>query len=334
MIKTYQMMDSKQPQRKYNIVILDGHCANPGDLSWEELKEFGQLKIYERTSQEQVVERSIDADILLVNKTKITATELQQLTQLKYIGVLATGFNHIDIEAAHKQNVVVSNIPSYSTYSVAQMVFASIFAISNRVEHYAQQTREGKWTQNPDFCYWDTPLIEVAGKTLGIVGLGHIGTKVAHIAREFGMEVYAFTSKNAVDLPEGIQKTTLDGLLSVSDILTLHCPLTPETRELINAESLKKMKQGAILINTGRGPLVNEADVAAALQSGKLAAYGADVMCQEPPAAENPLLQQPNAFITPHIAWATQEARKRLVNIAINNVRAFVQGEPINVVNK
>ena len=169
---------------------------------------------------------------------------------------------------------------------------------------------------------------------MGIVGLGHIGTKVAHIAREFGMEVYAFTSKNAVDLPEGIQKTTLDGLFSVSDILTLHCPLTPETRELINAESLNKMKRGAILINTGRGPLVNEADVAAALQSGKLAAYGADVMCQEPPAADNPLLQQPNAFITPHIAWATQEARKRLVNIAINNVRAFVQGEPINVVNK
>lgn len=327
-------MDSKQQQRRYNIVILDGHCANPGDLSWEELKEFGQLKVYERTSQEQVVERSIDADILLVNKTKISANELQQLLQLKYIGVLATGFNHIDIEAAHKQNVVVSNIPSYSTYSVAQMVFASIFAISNRVEHYAQQTREGKWTQNPDFCYWDTPLIEVAGKTLGIVGLGHIGTKVAHIAREFGMEVYAFTSKNAVDLPEGIQKTTLDGLFSVSDILTLHCPLTPQTRELINAESLKKMKQGAILINTGRGPLVNEADVAAALQSGKLAAYGADVMCQEPPAADNPLLQQPNAFITPHIAWATQEARKRLVSIAINNVRAFVQGEPINVVNK
>ena len=328
------MMDSKQQQRRYNIVILDGHCANPGDLSWEELKEFGQLKVYERTSQEQVVERSIDADILLVNKTKITANELQQLPQLKYIGVLATGFNHIDIEAAHKQNVVVSNIPSYSTYSVAQMVFASIFAISNRVEHYAQQTREGKWTQNPDFCYWDTPLIEVAGKTLGIVGLGHIGNKVAHIAREFGLEVYAFTSKNAVDLPEGIQKTTLDGLFSVSDILTLHCPLTPETRELINAESLKKMKQGAILINTGRGSLVNEADVAAALQSGKLAAYGADVMCQEPPAADNPLLQQPNAFLTPHIAWATQEARKRLVNIAINNVRAFVQGEPINVVNK
>lgn len=327
-------MDSKQQQRRYNIVILDGHCANPGDLSWEELKEFGQLKVYERTSQEQVVERSIDADILLVNKTKISANELQQLLQLKYIGVLATGFNHIDIEAAHKQNVVVSNIPSYSTYSVAQMVFASIFAISNRVEHYAQQTREGRWTQNPDFCYWDTPLIEVAGKTLGIVGLGHIGTKVAHIAREFGMEVYAFTSKNAVDLPEGIQKTTLGGLLSVSDILTLHCPLTPETRELINAESLNKMKRGAILINTGRGPLVNEADVAAALQSGKLAAYGADVMCQEPPAADNPLLQQPNAFITPHIAWATQEARKRLVNIAINNVRAFVQGEPINVVNK
>ena len=228
---------------------------------------------------------------------------------------------------------MVANIPSYSTYSVAQMVFANIFTITNRVEHYAQQTREGKWSKHLDFCYWDTPLIELAGKTLGIVGLGNIGMKVARIAREFGMEVYAYTSKNSVDLPEGIQKTTIDGLLSVSDILTLHCPLNEKTRQLINAERLKKMKHGSILINTGRGPLVNEEDVAAALQSGQLAAYGADVMCQEPPAADNPLLKQSNAYITPHIAWATFEARERLVNIAIDNVKAFINGNPTNVVN-
>ena len=326
-------MDSKQQQRKYNIVILDGHCANPGDLSWEELKEFGQLKIYDRTSQEQVVERSIDADILLVNKTKITANELQQLPQLKYIGVLATGFNHIDVKAAQEHGVTVCNIPSYSTYSVAQMVFASIFTITNRVEHYAQQTREGQWSKRSDFCYWDTPLLELAGKTMGIVGLGNIGMKVARIAREFGMEVYAYTSKNSVDLPSGIQKTTLDGLFSVSDILSLHCPLSERTRELIKADNLRKMKHGAILINTGRGPLVNEADVAAALESGQLAAYGADVMCSEPPAADNPLLKQPNAFITPHIAWATVEARSRLMNIALNNVKCFLEGAAQNVVN-
>ena len=306
-----------------NIVILDGHCANPGDLSWKALQEYGKLTAYDRTSVEQVVERAKDANIMLVNKTPIRAQTLKQLPKLKYIGVLATGFNHIDIEAAHMQGIVVANIPSYSTYSVAQMVFANIFTITNRVEHYAQQTREGKWSKHLDFCYWDTPLIELAGKTLGIVGLGNIGMKVARIAREFGMEVYAYTSKNSVDLPEGIQKTTIDGLLSVSDILTLHCPLNEKTRQLINAERLKKMKHGSILINTGRGPLVNEEDVAAALQSGQLAAYGADVMCQEPPAADNPLLKQSNAYITPHIAWATFEARERLVNIAIDNVKAL-----------
>lgn len=319
---------------KLNIVILDGYCVNPGDLSWQPLHEVGNLTVYERTTAQQVVQRASNADMILVNKVPIKQEIIKQLPQLKYIGVLATGFNHIDIQAARKQGIVVCNIPAYSTYSVAQMVFASIFTITNRVEHYAQQTREGKWCRHTDFCYWDTPLIELSGKTLGIIGLGNIGMKVARIAREFGMEVYAYTSKNAVDLPDGIQKTTLEGLLAVSDILTLHCPLNAQTRQLINAERIEKMKNGAILINTGRGPLVNEQDVAAALQSGKLAAYGADVLGNEPPTVDNPLIKQPNAFITPHIAWATREARERLVAIAIKNVTTFINGHAQNVVNQ
>ncbi len=326
-------METNEKKPTVNIVVLDGHCVNPGDLSWDGFKELGSLTVYERTKAEEVVERAKDAQIVLVNKVSMKADIIAQLPQLKYIGVLATGFNHIDVKAAQEHGVTVCNIPSYSTYSVAQMVFASIFTITTRVEHYAQQTREGQWTKSSDFCYWDTPLLELAGKTMGIVGLGNIGMKVARIAREFGMEVYAYTSKNSVDLPSGIQKTTLDGLFSVSDILSLHCPLSERTRELIKADNIRKMKHGAILINTGRGPLVNEADVAAALESGQLAAYGADVMCSEPPAADNPLLKQPNAFITPHIAWATVEARSRLMNIALNNVKCFLEGAAQNVVN-
>lgn len=326
-------METNEKKPTVNIVVLDGHCVNPGDLSWDGFKELGSLTIYERTKADEVVERAKDAQIVLVNKVSMKADIIAQLPQLKYIGVLATGFNHIDVKAAQEHGVTVCNIPSYSTYSVAQMVFASIFTITTRVEHYAQQTREGQWTKHSDFCYWDTPLLELAGKTMGIVGLGNIGMKVARIAREFGMEVYAYTSKNSVDLPSGIQKTTLDGLFSVSDILSLHCPLSERTRELIKADNLRKMKHGAILINTGRGPLVNEADVAAALESGQLAAYGADVMCSEPPAADNPLLKQPNAFITPHIAWATVEARSRLMNIALDNVKCFLEGAAQNVVS-
>ena len=326
-------METNEKKPTVNIVVLDGHCVNPGDLSWDGFKELGSLTIYERTKADEVVERAKDAQIVLVNKVSMKADIIAQLPQLKYIGVLATGFNHIDVKAAQEHGVTVCNIPSYSTYSVAQMVFASIFTITTRVEHYAQQTREGQWTKHSDFCYWDTPLLELAGKTMGIVGLGNIGMKVARIAREFGMEVYAYSSKNSVDLPSGIQKTTLDGLFSVSDILSLHCPLSERTRELIKADNLRKMKHGAILINTGRGPLVNEADVAAALESGQLAAYGADVMCSEPPAADNPLLKQPNAFITPHIAWATVEARSRLMNIALDNVKCFLEGAAQNVVS-
>lgn len=314
------------------IVVLDGHASNPGDLSWDGLKAFGELTVYERTPEDQVLERIGDADIVLTNKVPFKADRISKLPHVKYIGVLATGYNIIDTQAAAQAGIIVTNIPAYSTDSVAQITFAHILNITNHVSHYAEQSRAGRWTQAPDFCYWDTPLIELAGKTIGIVGLGNIGMHVAQMARLFGMDVFAFTSKNSADLPEGIQKATIEGLLGVSDILTLHCPLTPDTFELINADTLSKMKRGAILINTGRGQLVNEADVAQALRDGQLSAYGADVMCQEPPTADNPLLSCPNAYLTPHIAWASFEARQRLLKIAINNVAAFIAGTPQNVV--
>lgn len=317
-----------------NIVVLDGYAANPGDLSWDAMKELGHLTVYDRTPAEEVITRCREADIVLTNKVVLTADIIGKLPHLKYIGVLATGYNVVDTEAARLKGIVVTNIPAYSSDSVAQLTFAHILNLSNRVAHYAHQNRQGAWSNSKDFCYWDTPLFELAGKTLGIVGLGSIGMKVANIARQLGMDIFAMTSKNSSDLPQGIQKTTLDGLLAVSDVLTLHCPLTPQTRHLINQDTLSRMKQGAILINTGRGPLVDEAAVAQALQSGHLLAYGADVMSQEPPAADNPLLACPNAYLTPHIAWATYEARVRLMQIATDNVKAFIGGSPVNVVNK
>lgn len=316
-----------------NIVELDGYAANPGDLSWEPLRELGELTVYDRTPASLVVERAKDADIILINKVIIDEEVLSQLPRLKYIGVLATGYNVVDVEAAKRRGIVVTNIPAYSTESVAQMTFAHILNITNRIGHYARQSREGRWSSNPDFCYWDTKLCELSGKTIGIVGLGNIGMRVATIARFFGMDVFAYTSKNSADLPEGIQKTTLDGLYAVSDIVTLHCPLTADTRHLINAESLAKMKEGSILINTGRGPLVDEEAVAEALASGHLGGYGADVMIDEPPSPNNPLLAQRNAFITPHIAWATREARQRLMDICVSNVKAFIEGKRLNIVN-
>lgn len=316
------------------IVVLDGYGANPGDLSWEPLRQLGELVVYPRTEPNELIDRAKGAEIVLTNKVVLDANILQELKHLKYVGVLATGYNVVDIQAAKQLGIIVTNIPAYSTDSVAQMTFAHILNIMNRVDHYAMANRDGRWSRNQDFCYWDTPLKELAGKTMGIVGLGHIGKKVARIARDFGMDVFAYTSKNAADLPEGIQKTTMDGLFAISDILTLHCPLTPTTRELINKETLAKMKEGAILINTGRGPLVNEQDVADALASGHLGAYGADVMCKEPPAEDHPLFKQPNAFITPHIAWATVEARERLMEIAVHNVKAFLDGNPVHVVNQ
>lgn len=315
------------------IVVLDSYGMNPGDLSWDALKELGEVTIYDRTSEDEVYQRCSDADIVLTNKVVFDADTIWKLPNLKYIGVLATGYNIVDTVAACDNDIVVTNVPAYSTDSVAQLTFAHILSIANRVEHYAIENRNGRWSNNPDFVYWDTPLIELTGKTLGIVGLGLIGMKVAKMALCFGMDVFAVTSKHRKDLPEGIQKTTLDGLLATSDILSLHCPLKRETREMINATTLAKMKRGAILINTGRGPLVNENDVAEALKSGQLGAYGTDVMCQEPPSADNPLFSAPNFYSTPHIAWATFEARQRLMKTVVDNVKAFIEGKPVNVVN-
>ncbi len=320
-------------KKEMKIVVLDGYGLNPGDLSWDSLKALGDVVVYERTAPEDIEERAKDAEVILTNKVVVSAEIIDNLPNLKYIGVLATGYNVVDVAAARAHNIVVTNIPAYSTDSVVQMTFAHILNITNHVAHYARENREGRWSDNEDFCYWDTPLPELSCLTLGIVGLGNIGKKVARIARMFGMEVYAATSKSSASLPEGIQKTTFKGLLGVCDILSLHCPLNEDTREMVNKDTIAMMKRGAIIINTGRGPLVNEYDVAEALKSGQLAAYGADVMCQEPPSRENPLLKAPNAFLTPHIAWATLDARKRLMKICVDNVKAFIDGNPKNVVS-
>ncbi len=269
---------------------------------------------------------------MFTNKVKFPRSVIEQLPHLKYIGVLATGYNVVDIAAAKEHGVVVTNIPAYSTDSVVQMTFAHLLNITNQVGHYADEVRGGEWSRNLDFCYWDTPLMELSGKVLGVVGLGNIGKRVATVARQFGMDVFAVTSKSASSLPEGIQKTSLDGVLGVADVLTLHCPLTSETDHMINAENLRKMKPGAILLNTGRGALIDEQAVADALASGQLLGYGADVMTLEPPSPDNPLLSQPHAYFTPHIAWASYEARTRLIQTAVDNVKAFVEGKPQNVI--
>lgn len=316
------------------LVVLDGAGLNPGDLSWKPFEQFGQLNVYPRSTPEEVLQRAADADIVFTNKVVFDDDTIKALPNLKYIGVMATGYNVVDVEAAARHGVTVTNIPAYSTDSVAQMTFAHILNITNRVDHYATKNRDGRWSNNPDFCYWDEPMHELSALTMGIIGLGNIGMKVAQLAIAFGMDVFAVTSKNASELPAGIQKTTFEGLLGVADIISLHCPLTPSTKEMFNKATLSKMRKGSILINTGRGPLVNENDVAEALESEQLAAYAADVMVQEPPTADNPLFAQPNAYLTQHIAWATVEARKRLMGIAEENVKAFVEGHPINVVSK
>jgi len=314
------------------IVILDGYTANPGDLSWKDLETLGQVTVYERTKPEDTVARAAEADIVLTNKVMIGRTEIEQLPHLRYIGVLATGYNVVDIMAAHEHGIIVTNVPAYSTESVAQMVFAHLLTVTNRIEHYAIQNRAGRWSNNPDFSYSDTVLTELAGKTIGIVGLGNIGSRVAQIALAFGMKVKAFTRKSADLLPDGIQKTDMQELISTSDILSMHCPLTGDTRHLINADTLRLMKKTAIVINTGRGPLVDDQAVADALEQKRITAYCADVLTEEPPKADNPLLKQQNAYITPHIAWATTEARVRLVQVATDNVRAFLKGTPQNTV--
>lgn len=311
------------------ICILDGYSLNPGDLDWSPVERLGDVTLFDRTPADKIVERAADADIVLTNKVPFSADTLRQLPRLRFICVLATGYNIIDTEAAARQGVVVANIPAYSTMSVAQMAFAHILNITNHVASYAREVADGKWTNCPDFCFWDSALTELAGKTMGIVGLGNTGMATARIAVAMGMKVVALTSKSADTLPEGITPAPLDDVLASADVVSLHCPLTPSTRHLINAASIAKMKPSAILINTGRGPLVDEQAVADALNDGRLAAFGADVLSQEPPRGDNPLLSARNCFLTPHIAWATLEARTRLMSTATENVRQFIAGEPV-----
>ncbi len=316
------------------IVALDGYAANPGDLSWDELKALGECVIYDRTAPEEVLERAADAEVVLTNKVVITADMMAALPQLKYIGVMATGYNIVDIDAARERGIIVTNIPSYSTASVAQMVFAHILNIAQQVQHHSEAVHQGRWTASKDFCFWDTPLIELRGKKLGIVGLGNTGYTTARIAIGFGMEVYAYTSKSSFQLPPEIKKMELDQLFSECDIISLHCLLTDKTRELVNAARLKLMKPTAILINTGRGQLVNEQDLADALNNGQIYAAGLDVLSQEPPKADNPLLTARNCYITPHIAWASAAARERLMGILLDNLKGYVEGKVINNVAK
>lgn len=315
------------------IVVMDGKGVNPGDMSWKQIQQFGELIVYERTASEEIIDHVGDAEIVLTNKTVFDEDTIAKLKNVKYIGVLATGYNVVDLKAASKRGIVVTNIPAYSTDSVAQMTFAHILNVTNHVDHYARASRDGEWSRCPDFCYWDKPLVELAGKTIGIIGLGNIGMKVANIALNFGMNVIAYTSKKLKEIPNGINKASIDNILSDSDIISLHCPLTKQTRELINKDSIAKMKRSVIVVNTGRGPLVNEEDVANALHNGLIGAYCADVMCSEPPSADNPLFVEQNAYITPHVAWASKEARIRLMDIAEKNIHSFLSGKPINVVN-
>lgn len=312
------------------IVVLDGYGLNPGDLSWKGMEALGELVVYDRTSPSEVMERSANAEVLITNKTVITAEHMAALPQLKYIGVLATGYNVVDIDGARHRGIVVTNIPAYSTASVAQMVFAHVLNITQRVGYYANENAKGRWTNSIDFCYWDTNLIELEGKKMGIVGLGNIGQATARIAQAFGMEILVFTSKEQSALPEGMKKVTLDELFAQSDVVSLHCPLTPDTKEMVNAARLRTMKPSAILINTGRGPLVNEQDLADALNEGRIAAAGLDVLSVEPSVFGNPLFNARNCFITPHIAWATKEARTRLMDIAVNNLKSYQEGNVIN----
>ena len=310
------------------IVVLDGYAANPGDLSWDAVRGDHDFVLYDRTAPEDTAARIADADIVLTNKVILNRELIQNAKNLKYIGVLATGYNVVDTAAARECNVIVTNIPAYSTDSVAQMVFALLLEICHHVGHHSERVRAGAWSACPDFCFWDYPLIELAGKTMGIIGYGRIGHRVAEIARCFGMRVIAWTRT-----PRDPECVSLDELLAQSDVISLHCPLFPETKNLIRRETIEKMKDGVIIINTSRGPVVNDADLRDALLSGKVYAAGADVASVEPLPADNPLMGLENMFYTPHIAWATYEARCRLMDIAAKNIQAFVSGAPINVVN-
>lgn len=315
------------------IIALDGYTLNPGDLSWGDMKALGECTIYDRTQAEDVLARSGDAEIILTNKTVLSGDTIKQLKHLKYIGVLATGYNIVDVEAAFKRAIPVTNVPTYGTDSVAQMVFAHILNLTQNVAHHAQTVKNRRWSRSPDFCYWDMPLVELNGLTMGIVGLGRIGRAVAKLAQAFGMKVIAYDVNETNEIPEGYHMLSLDEVFRQADVLSLHCPLTAETEKIVNAESLSLMKPTALLINTSRGPLVDEPSLAEAIDKGIIAGAGLDVLDTEPPRKDNPLFEAKNCFITPHIAWATRSARQRLMDVTVENVRAFLSGQLINVVN-
>lgn len=312
------------------IVVLDAYTLNPGERRWEELEELGEVVVHDRTAQLDVVRRAKDAEVVLTNKTILDGFILNLLPKLKYIGVLATGYNVVDLDVARQRGIVVTNIPAYSTQSVAQMAIAHLLNITQRVAHYAHEVHNGVWSAQPDFYYWNTPLIELAGKKIGIVGFGNTGQATAQIAEALGMEVWVYTSKPKKSLPKKYQKVTLNELFSACDVVSLHCPLTAENKEMVNSFRLSLMKQGAILINTSRGGLIDEKALEQALLSGKLLGAGLDVLSSEPVPNGNPLLKLKNCFITPHIAWATRESRMRLMNQAVENLKAWMEGRTIN----
>ncbi len=314
------------------IAVLDGYTLNPGDLSWDELKSLGHCDIYDRTGPEELMARAAEIEILLTNKTVLAGDTIFALPRLRYIGVLATGTDVVDLAAARKRGIPVTNIPAYGTHSVAQATFALLLELTQRVGEHARGVREGRWSRNQDWCYWEGQLIELAGLTMGIVGLGRIGTAVAELALAFGMRVLA-CSVNVASAPSRVQLVDLETLFRRSDVISLHCPLTPETRLLVNAERLAWMKPTAFLLNTSRGLLVDEPALAAALNTGRLAGAGLDVLSQEPPPPDHPLLNARNCLITPHLAWGTHAARARLMSVAVENVRTFLAGHPQNVVN-
>lgn len=316
------------------IVILDGYTVNHGDLSWDDMKEFGEVTVYDRTDRnfESIVSRIGDAEIVLENKINMTREIMDACPNLKYIGELATGYNNIDIAAAKEKGIVVTNIPAYSTASVAQLAIALLLEICHHTAHHNDLVHRGEWTSCPDTMFYDhaCPIIELSGKTLGIIGFGKIGQSVARIAKAMGMNVLAHSRSVREEGKALAEYVPLDELLARSDVISLHCPLFPETQGIINAENIAKMKDGVIILNTSRGPLINEADLAEALKSGKVYAAGVDVVSVEPMQADNPLLSAPNCFITPHMAWMSTEARTRLITIAVNNIRAYLAGAPVN----
>jgi glycerate dehydrogenase len=319
-------------QNKPSIVVLDGYCLNPGDLSWQRLESLGECIIYDRTTPQELSSRIGDSQIVITNKVQLRRDTLAAHPNLKYIGVSATGYNIIDVDAARDLGIAVTNVPTYGTSSVAQMVFAHLLNLTQRVADHAQAVRQGRWAAGPDWCFWDFPLLELEGMTMGIIGYGRIGQATARLARAFGMQVLAHNRSPITD-SGGVRQADLETVFREGDVVSLHCPLTHETTRLVNRERLAVMKPTAFLINTSRGALVDEAALADALNSGRLAGAGLDVMDVEPPAERNPLYTAKNCYITPHIAWATKASRQRLLDSAIDNVADFLRGQPRNVVN-